>query len=68
MISYHILSAIANCILILYNTHYQDNNKKILVGHSQPILKNLTDYKQNKTQYIKSASNQDYKRTKNTYI
>lgn len=29
---------------------------KTLVGHSQPIFENLSDYKQNTTQYIKSAS------------
>ncbi len=30
------------------------------MGISQPILKSLSDYKQFKTQYIKSASYQDY--------
>lgn len=38
------------------------------MGISQPILKSLSDYKQFKTQYIKSASYQDYKRTQNTSI
>lgn len=34
------------------------------MGSSQPILKNLSDYKQNTNQHIKSASNQDYSRLK----